>query len=137
VAALEVQAHEADVRITQQVGELPAVAGDADRLSQLFINVLDNALKHSPRGATVDVGAAAQNGEVVVRVRDRGAGIPAGAETRVFERFYRGEGNEREGTGLGLAIAQAIAQAHGGHIEAHNLGEGAEFRVVLPVAQSR
>ena len=136
VAALEVQAREADVTIRPDVGDLPAVVGDPDRLSQLFINVLDNALKHSPRGASVDVGAAAQNGEVVVRVRDRGTGIPTGAETRVFERFYRGEGVGREGTGLGLAIAQAIAEAHGGHIEASNVDDGAEFRVVLPAARA-
>jgi signal transduction histidine kinase len=134
VAALEVQAHDADVEIHHQVGELPMVVGDPDRLSQLFLNVLDNAVKHSPKGASVDVGAGAQNGEVVVRVRDRGAGLPVGAETRVFERFYRGEGVTREGTGLGLAIAQAIAQSHGGHIEASNVEDGAEFRVVLPAA---
>ena len=137
VAALEVQAREAEVTIKPALGDLPSVVGDADKLSQLFINVLDNAVKHSPKGASVDVGAAAQNGEVVVRVRDRGAGIPTGAETRVFERFYRGEGVDREGTGLGLAIAQAIAGSHGGHIEASNLADGAEFRVVLPVASGR
>jgi signal transduction histidine kinase len=136
VAALEVQAREAEVAIRPEVPELPPVLGDADRLSQLFINVLDNAVKHSPKGASVDVGAAAQNGEVVVRVRDRGTGIPSGAETRVFERFYRGEGVGREGTGLGLAIAQAIAESHGGHIEASNVDDGAEFRVVLPVAKA-
>jgi signal transduction histidine kinase len=137
VAALEVQAREAEVTIHPELGELPPVLGDPDRLSQLFINVLDNAVKHSPKGTSVDVGAAAQNGEVVVRVRDRGRGIPTGAETRVFERFYRGEGVGREGTGLGLAIAQAIAESHGGHIEASNIDDGAEFRVVLPVAVAR
>ena len=134
VAALDVQAREADVTIRPTLGELPPVSGDPDRLSQLFINVLDNAVKHSPKGASVDLGAAARNGEVVVRVRDNGGGIPTGAETRVFERFYRGEGVGREGTGLGLAIAQAIAESHGGHIEASNVEGGAEFRVVLPVA---
>jgi signal transduction histidine kinase len=137
VAALEVQAREAGVEIREPAGDLPPVVGDADRLSQLFMNVLDNAVKHSPRGTSVDVGGAAQDGHVVVRVRDRGAGIPAGAETRVFERFYRGDDVEREGAGLGLAIAQAIAQAHGGHIEARNVEGGAEFRVVLPVAQHK
>jgi signal transduction histidine kinase len=137
VAALEVQAREAGVEIRDPVGEMPPVVGDPDRLSQLFLNVLDNAVKHSPKGTAVEVGAAAQDGHVVVRVRDRGAGIPAGAEARVFERFYRGDDVEREGAGLGLAIAQAIAQAHGGHIEAHNVEGGAEFRVVLPLAQRR
>jgi signal transduction histidine kinase len=135
VAALEVQAREAGVEIHEPAGDLPPVVGDADRLSQLFLNVLDNAVKHSPRGTSVEVGAAAQDGHVIVRVRDRGAGIPAGAEARVFERFYRGGDVDREGAGLGLAIAQAIAQAHGGHIEARNVEGGAEFRVVLPVAQ--
>jgi signal transduction histidine kinase len=135
VAALEVQAREAEVEIREELGELPPVVGDPDRLSQLFINVLDNAVKHSPRGERIDVGAAAQDGRVVVRVRDRGAGIPQGAEARVFERFYRGENIERDGAGLGLAIAQAIAQAHGGHIEARNIEGGAEFKVVLPAAK--
>ena len=132
VAAMEVQAREAEVEIREAIGEVPSVVGDPDRLSQLFLNVLDNAVKHSPRGASVDIGSAAQDGEVIVHVRDRGAGIPAEAEARVFERFYRGGDVDREGSGLGLAIAQAIAQSHGGHIEAHNVEGGAEFRVVLP-----
>lgn len=135
VAALEVQAREAEVQIHEDLGELPPVVGDADRLSQLFINVLDNAVKHSPKGERIEVGAAAQDGRVVVRVRDRGSGIPQGAEARVFERFYRGDDAERDGAGLGLAIAQAIAQAHGGHIEARNIEGGAEFKVVLPTAK--
>jgi len=134
VAAMEVQAREAEVEIRESIGDMPMVVGDPDRLSQLFLNVLDNAVKHSPKGTRVDVDAAAQDGEVVVRVRDRGAGIPAGAEARVFERFYRASDVDRDGAGLGLAIAQAIAQAHGGHIEAHNVEGGAEFRVVLPAA---
>ena len=137
VAAMEAQAREAEVEIHASVGEVPSVIGDPDRLSQLFINVLDNAVKHSPKGTSVEVGSASQDREVVVRVRDRGAGIPAGAEARVFERFYRAGDVEREGTGLGLAIAQAIAQSHGGHIEARNVEGGAEFRVVLPVAAKR
>jgi len=134
VAALDVQAKEAGVEIRSDLRELPPVIGDADRLAQLFINVLDNAVKHSPRGAWVEVLAAAQDAQVVVRVRDQGGGIPAGSESRVFQRFYRGE-SERDGAGLGLAIAQAIAQAHGGRIEARNVEQGAEFQVVLPAAR--
>lgn len=134
VAAIEAQAHEAEVAIRDETADVPAVRGDPDRLSQLFINVLDNAVKHSPKGASVEVAATAEDGHVVVRVRDRGGGIPAGSETRVFQRFYRGDNAERDGSGLGLAIAQAIAESHGGHIEAHNVDGGAEFRVILPVA---
>ncbi|MEK7284974.1 MAG: ATP-binding protein, partial [Chloroflexota bacterium] len=124
----------AGVEIRSDLRVLPPVIGVADRLAQLFINVLDNAVKHSPRGAWVDVLAAAQDAQVVVRVRDQGGGIPARSESRVFQRFYRGE-SERDGAGLGLAIAQAIAQAHGGRIEARNVEQGAEFQVVLPAAR--
>lgn len=135
IEAAQVQAREAEVEIRSAVGAIPPVVGDPDRLSQLFINVLDNAVKHSPKGTAVEVGSSAHDGQVVVHVRDRGAGIPAGAEARVFERFYRAGDVEREGAGLGLAIAQAIAQSHGGHIEARNVEGGAEFRVVLPTAK--
>jgi len=98
--------------------------------------VLDNAVKHSPRGATVHVRGNRDDGAILVRVRDSGSGLPQGAQTRLFQRFYRGENAQRDGAGLGLAIAQAIAQAHGGSIRASNVdGGGAEFAVRLPVAR--
>ena len=137
VRALDVQAKEAGVAFDVQAGALPVV-GDPDRLSQLFINVLDNAVKHSPRGATVLVNGERQDGEVVVRVRDKGAGLQPGSERRLFARFWRGDNAAtRSGAGLGLAIAQAIAQAHGGSIDARNApGGGAEFAIHLPAAAS-
>jgi len=113
---------------------LPSLRGDADKLAQLFLNVLDNAVKHSPRGTTVHVRGSRDDGAVLVRVRDAGSGLPQGAQTRLFQRFYRGENAQRDGAGLGLAIAQAIAQAHGGSIGASNVeGGGAEFAVRLPI----
>ena len=135
VEALDVQAREAGVSFDVSAQPLP-VMGDPDRLSQLFINVLDNAVKHSPRGATVHVNGEHVNGEVVVRVRDQGSGLPAGTERKLFARFWRGDNAAaRAGTGLGLAIAQAIAQAHGGSIDARNApGGGAEFAIHLPAA---
>jgi two-component system sensor histidine kinase BaeS len=135
VAALEVQAREAGVSFALRAEGLPVV-GDADRLAQLFLNVLDNAVKHSPRGATVEVHGEQRGAEVVVRVRDRGSGLPAGAEGRLFRRFWRGDdARVRSGAGLGLAIAQAIAQAHGGSIDARNVPSGgAEFAIRLPAA---
>ena len=115
---------------------LPALRGDPDKLAQLFLNVLDNAVKHSPRGGTVHVHGERDDGVVVVRVRDAGSGLPDGAQSRLFERFYRGDNAERNGTGLGLAIAQAIVQAHGGTIRVSNVdGGGAEFAVRLPVVK--
>jgi signal transduction histidine kinase len=135
VAALDVQAREAGVSFDVQAGVLPVV-GDPDRLSQLFINVLDNAVKHSPRGAIIHVNGERLAGEIVVRVRDQGTGLPPGTERKLFARFWRGDNAAaRAGAGLGLAIAQAIAQAHGGSIDARNApGGGAEFAIHLPAA---
>ena len=137
VAALEVQAKEAGVSFEVEGADaLPSLRGDPDKLAQLFLNVLDNAVKHSPRGATVHVRGSRDNGAVIVRVRDAGSGLPEGAQTRLFQRFYRGENAQRDGTGLGLAIAQAIAQAQGCSIRASNVdGGGAEFAVRLPVTR--
>ena len=137
VAALEVQAKDAGVTFDVAGAEaLPSLRGDPDKLAQLFLNVLDNAVKHSPRGATVHVQGEREDGAVLVRVRDSGSGLPQGAQTRLFQRFYRGENAQRNGAGLGLAIAQAIAQAHGGSIKALNVdGGGAEFVVRLPIAR--
>jgi signal transduction histidine kinase len=137
VAALEVQAKEASVTFdVTGVDALPSVRGDPDKLAQLFLNVLDNAVKHSPRGATIHVRGARDDGEILVRVRDAGSGLPQGAQARLFQRFYRGENAQRDGAGLGLAIAHAIAQAHGGTIRASNVeGGGAEFTIRLPVVR--
>jgi signal transduction histidine kinase len=137
VAALEVQARDAGVSFdVAGANALPSLHGDPDKLAQLFLNVLDNAVKHSPRGATVHVRGSRDNGAVLVRVRDGGSGLPEGAQTRLFQRFYRGDNAQRDGAGLGLAIAQAIAQAHGGSIRAANVdGGGAEFTVRLPVTR--
>ena len=137
-AALEPQAHEAGVRFTSTVAaDLPAVRGDTDRLAQLFLNVLDNAVKHSPKGGVVAIEAVRDGANAVVRVRDEGSGLPQGADKRLFRRFYRGENAMRDGAGLGLAIAQAIAEAHGGGITARNVdgGGGAEFTVRIPAAE--
>jgi signal transduction histidine kinase len=137
VAALEVQARDAGVTFdVAGTDALPTLHGDPDKLAQLFLNVLDNAVKHSPRGTTIHIHGSRDNGAVLVRVRDAGSGLPQGAQTRLFQRFYRGDNAQRDGAGLGLAIAQAIAQAHGGSIRASNVdGGGAEFAVRLPVAR--
>jgi signal transduction histidine kinase len=137
VAALETQAKDAGVSFDVVGADaLPSVRGDPDKLAQLFLNVLDNAVKHSPRGTTVQVRGNRDDGAVVIRVRDAGSGLPQGAQTRLFQRFYRGDNAQRDGAGLGLAIAQAIAQAHGGSIRASNVeGGGAEFAVRLPLVR--
>jgi len=123
------------IQLSTALGESPVIVlGDADRLRQVFINLIDNAVKHSPRGGSVVVNGSRVDGQLVVTVRDEGSGLPQGADKRLFRRFYRGDNaSQRDGAGLGLAIAQAIAEAHGGSISARNIAAGgAEFTVRLP-----
>ncbi|HVV17221.1 MAG TPA: DUF4118 domain-containing protein [Polyangia bacterium] len=129
---LEAELAERPVR-TDVPGDLPLVSVDAILVEQLFVNLLENAAKYTPSGSPIDVTARVSDRSFVVEVADRGPGLPPGSETRVFEKFYRGQQVERRGAGLGLAICRGIAQAHGGEIVAENRpGGGVVFRVILP-----
>jgi two-component system sensor histidine kinase KdpD len=97
--------------------DLPDVWVDPVQIDQVLANLLENAIRHSPSGGTVEVDVATQDGSIQVRVVDQGPGIPADERERVFDAFYRGEKRpERPGSGLGLAIAKAVVVAHGGRI---------------------
>jgi two-component system, OmpR family, phosphate regulon sensor histidine kinase PhoR len=115
------------------------VSADADRLSQVLTNLVDNALKYTPEGGRVDVRVAAVNGEVEVLVNDSGRGIGPEDLPHVFERFYRADRSRTRdsgGTGLGLAIAKHIVEAHGGRISVSSRpNEGTTFKVTLPRAE--
>lgn len=115
---------------------LPILIGDGDRLAQVFTNLVDNALKFTPRGGSVTMQASAAGREIQVSVSDTGSGIPPEALPRIFERFYQADrsrrGGERHGAGLGLAIAREIVQAHGGRISVRSGGAGTTFDVFLP-----
>jgi two-component system OmpR family sensor kinase len=120
---------------------LPPVVGDADRLGQVFGNLVDNALKHARVGADggrVVLRVEERDRMVVCSVTDNGPGISAEALSRVFERFYQVDKSRAQrggGAGLGLAIAQEIVQAHGGRIRAESVeGLGTRFTVELPAA---
>ena len=119
-------------------GDLPRVLADRDRLGQVLINLLDNAVKFTPEGGRIEVSARPSSGRVVVSVKDNGVGIPPEDLGRIFERFYRvGRSRDRRegGTGLGLAIAKHLTQAMGGTIEVESRpGSGTTFRVSLPAA---
>jgi len=119
-------------------GDLPRVLADRDRLGQVLINLLDNAVKFTPEGGRIEVSARPSSGRVVVSVKDNGVGIPPEDIGRIFERFYRvGRSRDRRegGTGLGLAIAKHLTQAMGGTIEVESRpGSGTTFRVSLPAA---
>lgn len=116
-----------------------AVAGDRTRLRQLFLNLVTNAIKYTPRGGRVDIGLGRHPDNVTFAVRDTGAGIAAADLQHVFERFWRADRArsrtaERGGFGLGLAISQWIAQAHGGTLTVQSrLGKGSLFTLTLPL----
>jgi signal transduction histidine kinase len=115
---------------------LPAVRGDRDRLRQILINLIDNAVKYSSPGDEVHVEALSSNGRVVIEVRDRGPGISPEHQRVIFEKFGRVSIGDRAkpGTGLGLFIARSIAEAHGGSLEVRSAPErGATFRLSLPL----
>ncbi len=112
---------------------------DRDRIAQVLLGFVDNALKHTRAGGVVTVWASDEGERVTLGVRDTGAGIPADALPHVFDRFYRAPGQPAgvpKGTGLGLSIAQELVEAHGGAIEvASEPGKGASFSFDLPIAR--
>ena len=117
---------------------LSHVLGDEDRLGQLLVNLLHNAVKFSDGRGNVTVRAAESDGQLVLSVDDQGVGIPSADLERVFERFYKVDKARvrgRGGTGLGLAIARHIAESHGGRIWAESEeGRGSSFRLAIPAA---
>lgn len=112
------------------------VRGDDERLEQVLLELLDNAARYSPAGSTVEVTLREVDGEVEVRVRDEGVGIPVEQQARLFERFYRphsGTPHDRGGMGLGLYLAREIARLHGGHLVLESQpGRGTTACVRLP-----
>ncbi len=128
------------VVVTSDVdADLPAAFADRERVHQVLFNLVDNAVRFTPAGGAVTVGARRRNGNVQIEVHDSGVGIPAEHLPRLFERFYRVDTSRSRaddgGTGIGLAIARSVVEAHGGHIHADSEpGRGSTFTFDLPVA---
>ncbi|HOW84843.1 MAG TPA: ATP-binding protein [Candidatus Aminicenantes bacterium] len=135
---LEALAQEKGLRLGLGPLDGPTVRGDRVKLRQLFMNILDNAIRYTPAGGEVALSVSRQDEQAVVAVRDTGAGIPEDHLPFIFDRFYRVDKvrtNGEGGTGLGLAIATSIARMHGGSIEVESrVGEGTTFLVRLPLA---
>src|SRR5262249_54449859 len=107
---------------------------DREAVTRAVLNLVANAIRHGGEGGWVGVRAVGENGSVLIRVADRGAGIPAADMPHLFEPFYRGRNAQTRGSGLGLAILDPLARAHGGSVTASNLPDrGAEFTLRLPV----
>ena len=111
------------------------VSGDETRLGQLIHNLLGNALTHTPRGTSVAVSVAVEEGGAVLRVADRGPGMDPDQAARIFDRFYRGDPGQADGgSGLGLFIVAAVARSLGGEVSVETaLGAGSTFKVSLPL----
>ena len=113
--------------------DLPLLSVDPVLFEQVLVNLVDNAIKHTPAGTPLEIGAHAVPEGIAIEVRDRGHGIAPGTESLIFEKFRRGSGASPIGSGLGLAICRGIVEAHGGTIgAAARDGGGAVFTVVLP-----
>ena len=139
-AMFEKDAAKKDVKLVNQVPPDLSVQADRDRLSQILVNLVDNAVKYTPKGGTVSfLAAKTDDHQIRIAVRDTGQGIPPNDLPRVTERFYRvdkARSREEGGTGLGLAIVKHLVQLHGGtlHIESE-YGKGTTIEFLLPAAQ--
>ena len=123
------RARRGGVKLTAELPSTPLIVrGDRDRLKQALLNLLDNALRATPPGASIGVSAIQHNGQVVIDVQDSGAGIPPELRDKVWERGVRGADG---GSGLGLAIVRSIMEAHGGSAILLPSDQGAHFQLVM------
>jgi two-component system sensor histidine kinase ResE len=158
------QATQKEITLVKKWDELPTVIGDGDRLAQVFTNLLDNAVRHTPSGGRITIAGnlardvlhprrmraglvqpdattiLSERGDFVeVSIADTGPGIPPDDLARIFERFYQIDKSRKRsrGTGLGLAIAKEIIEAHGGYLRAESVeGIGTKFVVLLPITEA-
>ncbi|HCS77255.1 MAG TPA: PAS domain-containing sensor histidine kinase, partial [Syntrophaceae bacterium] len=135
---MEAKAEVKKIRIENQVqAQIPRVRGDRDRLCQVFVNLLDNALKFTPEGGRVTIDAEEKADGIVVSISDTGMGIPREEIQRLGERFYRVDktrSRELGGTGLGLSIVKHLMLAHGGKMEIESqLGQGTKVILFFPI----
>jgi two-component system phosphate regulon sensor histidine kinase PhoR len=134
---MAVQADRAGLTLTQACPkDLPAVFADPDRITQVLINLIHNAIKFTPAGGEITTSAYLDGEQIVFFVRDTGVGIERKDLGRIFERFYKADqARTSGGTGLGLSIAKHMIESHGGYIWAESvLGEGSTFSFTLPLA---
>lgn len=138
VKLMETYAAERDVKITMAVsGEPTPIEAEGKAIQQALVNLIDNAIKHSPKGAEIKVGVEFKSRIVELWVEDRGEGIPEEEHEKIFDRFYRVGSElrrETQGVGIGLSIVKHIVEAHGGKVTVQSeIGKGSRFTIELPV----
>jgi PAS domain S-box-containing protein len=136
LALLEMRASAASIDLRLALdSELSEIWADEHRLLQVFENLIGNAIKFTPAGGRVTIGAQSRAGEVLFSVADTGTGIPAESLPRVFDRFWQAKRAERSGAGLGLPICKGLVEAHGGRIWVESMpGHGSTFYFTIPIA---
>jgi signal transduction histidine kinase len=139
---MQAQAHVKGITLsTRTTTEIPAIEVDVESVRDALRNLVDNAIKYSPAGTTVDVDVRMDGDQVAVCVADEGVGVDAEETSRLFEPFYRGRRGDRanvRGTGLGLALVKATVEAHGGSVTVTpRTPRGSCFTMRLPGSASR
>jgi two-component system sensor histidine kinase ResE len=139
VAAVQAKAADKGLSINADIpAGLPSVNVDFLRIKQVLLNLLDNAIAHTPSGGAITLSAKAKDGMVEISVTDSGEGIPADELQNIFERFHRVDKSRSRatgGSGLGLTIARSFVEAHRGKITVMSeLGKGSRFAFTLPLA---
>ena len=121
--------------LTLRGGDPVAVDGDAELLTQMLVNLIENGLRHTPRGARIQVAVSGGNGAPMLTVADDGPGAPASEYPRLFDRFYRLErSRSTSGSGLGLSLVAAVAKLHGARVDLADAGPGLMVCVTFPPA---
>jgi len=137
VERMQLQAERAGLTLRQECAEgLPNVLADAERIEQVLVNLLHNAIKFTPAGGEIVARTWKEAGQVIFSVQDTGVGIEPAALSRIFERFYKADQSRSGGgTGLGLSIARHTIEAHSGRIWAESeVNRGSTFYFSLPAA---
>ncbi len=131
-------AEDKGISVACHAQENVSITGDPARIKQVVVNLLDNAIKYTPSGGSIDLDVHTAAGKAVLEVADTGIGIPANDLSHIFERFFRvdkAHSRDIEGAGLGLAIVKSICTAHGGQVLVESVeGRGSRFKVELPLA---
>ncbi|MEE9911910.1 MAG: hypothetical protein K4571_09305 [Deltaproteobacteria bacterium] len=140
ISLLAVKASDKGIKVQNSLPQgLPQIKADRDRLSQIFVNVLDNAVKFTPPGGRITIDAEEKAGSMAVRITDTGTGIPREDLQRLGERFYRGDkarSRDLGGTGLGLSIVKHLMLAHGGKMEIESQpGKGTRVSLFFPMQE--
>jgi len=137
VEQMRLLAEDREIRLQTELEPQINFKGDRYRIKQVLLNLIDNAIKYCPSGSDILVKLSKDGTTVVLEVKDDGPGIPSGALTYLFDRFYRidkARSRELGGSGLGLSICKSICEMHGGRIDVESeMGKGTSFRAALPL----